>query len=171
MRLKKVFQVKILNKVFDYAFSQGVKEVDVTIKRSRKDKSWPIWVHTTSDSLQSLKLDSNSNMGCSFLGPRSGGAFKKLTSLYLKRTDGTTNTLNVHAPQLLELTISYYYVNYRCQLTTPNLRYFNCRGCNFPRLQGGGLPVLDTMVIDFTGSCRENQRRKTFDDLMMLFNT
>ncbi|KAJ0841161.1 putative leucine-rich repeat domain superfamily [Helianthus annuus] len=152
----------------------------------------------TSDSLTSLKLDSNSNMGCLFLGPRSG-AFNKLTSLYLKRviigdldpfsgfpalkkltlvscnllqTDGTTNTLNVHAPKLLELTISDYYVN-RCQLTTPNLRDFNCQGCNFPRLQAhqGGLPVLDTVVIDFIGSCRENQRRKTFDDLMMLFNT
>ncbi|KAJ0704342.1 putative F-box domain, leucine-rich repeat domain superfamily [Helianthus annuus] len=193
-----ICSAKILNKEFDYAFSGGVKELDVSIIRSRKDKSWPILEHMTSDSLTSLKLDSNSNMGCSFLGPRSG-AFNKLTSLYLKRviigdldpfsgfpalkkltlvscnllqTDGTTNTLNVHAPQLLELTISDYYVN-RCQLTTPNLRDFNCQGCNFPRLQAhqGGLPVLDTVVIDFIGSCRENQRRKTFDDLMMLFNS
>ncbi|KAJ0531328.1 putative leucine-rich repeat domain superfamily [Helianthus annuus] len=200
-----ICSAKILNKVFRYAFSQGVKELDASIIRSRKDKSWPIGPiksHTTTwDSLTSLKLSSNSNMGCSFLGldPRSK-AFKNLTNLYLKRViitvldpfsgfpalkkltlvccnlhiDGT-NTLNVHAPQLSELTIYYYsqYVN-RCELNTPNLEYFECRGSNFPRLQTrdpDGLSVLETVVIDYNGFCRENQRRKTFDDLMMLFNS
>ncbi|KAM0017506.1 putative F-box domain, leucine-rich repeat domain superfamily, F-box-like domain superfamily [Helianthus debilis subsp. tardiflorus] len=194
-----ICSAKILNNVFGYALSQGVKELDASIIRSRKDKSWPIG--PTSDTLTSLKLSSNSYMGCSFWGLGPGSiAFKNLTNLYLKRViitdpdpfsgfpalkkltlvccnlhiDGT-NTLNVHAPLLSELTIFYYsqYVN-RCELNTPNLEYFECRGSNFPRLQTrdpDGLPVLETVVIDYNGFCRENQRRETFDDLMMLFNS
>ncbi|KAI3793927.1 hypothetical protein L1987_36550 [Smallanthus sonchifolius] len=188
---------KILKKVFDYAFSQGVKELEADIIYSRNNKSWPIWFHTSSDALTSLKLESGSDIGCSFLEPRSG-SFKNLTKLHLRRaiitdldpfsgfpslekltlvychlqTDG--NTLNIYAPQLSELTISYYnqYVN-RCELMTPKLRYFECQGNNFPRLKThqGGLPVLDTAVIGYNGFCSQNKEKMMFDDLLMLFGS
>ncbi|KAI3799317.1 hypothetical protein L1987_34610 [Smallanthus sonchifolius] len=132
-----------------------------------------------------------------FFEPRS--SFKNLTNLHLRRviitnldpfsgfpsleklrlvdcrlnTNGTV--LNVHLPQLSELTISnrnYQRVN-RCELATPKLRYFEYRGCNIPHLttHQGGLPVLETVVIDHNGFCGLNQEKIMFDDVVMLFNT
>ncbi|KAI3793926.1 hypothetical protein L1987_36549 [Smallanthus sonchifolius] len=56
---------------------------------------------------------------------------------------------------------------------TPKLRYFECRGFNFPRLttRQGGLPVLDTLVVDYTGYCSQKKDKKTVDDLLMLFSS
>ncbi|XP_076897045.1 F-box/FBD/LRR-repeat protein At2g04230-like [Bidens hawaiensis] len=186
---------KILKTVFDYAFKEGAEELDANIIRARKDTSWPNMSHASWDSLKSLKLGSLEPMCCSFfVGPRSG-SFKNLTSLHLKRviitdldpfsgfpalkklklvcchlqTDG--NTLSVHALHLLELTIVYYnkYVN-RCNLTTPNLEYFEFRGNNFPRFEITlGLPVLDTVIIEYNGLCPKLKERTLFDDLMMVF--
>ncbi|KAI3830145.1 hypothetical protein L1987_04279 [Smallanthus sonchifolius] len=181
----------ISEKVFDYAFSHGVEELEAKLQYIN---SWPIGLHTSSDSLTSLKLFSGNSANCSFLEPRSG-SFKNLTNLYLReviitnldpfsgfpaldklrldfcplRTKG--NALNVHAPRLSEFAILYYkqYVN-RCEFTTPKLRYFEWQGCNFPKLTCGGLPVLETVVIDYNGHCRQEQERMMFDDLLMLFN-
>ncbi|KAI3682392.1 hypothetical protein L1987_82348 [Smallanthus sonchifolius] len=154
-------------KVFDYAFSHELKA------KLQYINSWPIGLHTSSDSLTRLKLLSGNSANCSFLEPRSG-SFKNLTNLYLReviitnldpfsgfptldklrldfcpvRTKG--NALNVHAPRLSEFAILYYkhYVN-RCEFTTPKLRYFEWQGCNFPQLTCGGLRQwsLTTMVI------------------------
>ncbi|XP_076943204.1 F-box/LRR-repeat protein At3g26922-like [Bidens hawaiensis] len=146
---------KILKKVFDYAFEQGVEELDVSIRRNRKGTSWPmIMSHASCESLKCLKLESRNDIGCSYLGPKSG-SFKNLASLHLRnaiimdpdpfsgfpvlkklklvfccvRTDD--NTLSVHAPHLLELTISY---------------------------------------CEYGGYCEIPQRKKLFDDLMIFLN-
>ncbi|XP_076903247.1 F-box/FBD/LRR-repeat protein At2g04230-like [Bidens hawaiensis] len=189
-----ICSAKILKKVFDYAVKEGVEELDANIIRARKDTSWPNMSLASWDSLKRLKLDSLEPMCCSFFGPRSG-SFKNLANLYLKRviitdldpfsgfpalkklklvcchlqTDG--NTLKVHAPCLLELTIVYYskYVN-RCNLTTPNLEYFEFRGNNFPRFEVTlGLPVLETAIIKYNGFCKKLEERTLFDDLIMVF--
>ncbi|XP_076903261.1 uncharacterized protein LOC143558291 [Bidens hawaiensis] len=189
-----ICSAKILKKVFDYAVMEGVEELDANIIRARKDTSWPNMSLASWDSLKRLKLDSLEPMCCSFFGPRSG-SFKNLANLYLKRviitdldpfsgfpalkklklvcchlqTDG--NTLKVHAPCLLELTIVYYskYVN-RCNLTTPNLEYFEFRGNNFPRFEVTlGLPVLETAIIKYNGFCKKLEERTLFDDLIMVF--
>ncbi|XP_076910403.1 FBD-associated F-box protein At1g60410-like [Bidens hawaiensis] len=152
---------KILNKVFDYAVKEGVEELDANIIWARKDTNWPNMSLASWDSLKSLKLDSLEPMCCSFLGS-SSRSFKNLAN---------GNTLKVHAPCLLELTIVYYskYVN-RCNLTTPNLEYFEFRGNNFPRFEITlGLPVLETAIIEYNGFCKKLEERTLFDDLMIMF--
>ncbi|XP_076903783.1 F-box/LRR-repeat protein At3g26922-like [Bidens hawaiensis] len=177
-RLEKC-SAKILKKVFDYAFKQGVEELDVSIEETRKQTGWPMIMSRTAswDSLKSLKLQSyKENIRCSYLGPRSG-YFKNLASLHLRKAvitdldpfsgfpalkklklvfcelETDDYALNIHAPHLTELTIAYHYqcVN-RCNLTTPNLKYFEFRGGNFPRFEttGGLIPGLDT-VLQKTG--------------------
>ncbi|KAL8193534.1 hypothetical protein R6Q57_026669 [Mikania cordata] len=189
---------KILKKVFDYAFSHGVEELEADITRSRACKGWPIRSHSSSDSLISLTLRSNYNMGCLFLEPRSG-SFKNLTSLHLKRViisdldpfSGfpaleklrlaycTLNTcgyvLNIHAQQLSELIILKYTQHVNCiELKTPKLRCFEYHGVKFPRLtthDQGGLPVLETVVIGYNnGFCPQNQEKIMFDNLLLMFN-
>ncbi|XP_076931859.1 F-box/LRR-repeat protein At3g26922-like [Bidens hawaiensis] len=188
-----------LKKVFDYAFKQGVEELDVSIRRNRKGMSWPmIMSHTSCDSLKSLILESRCNIGCSYLGPRSG-SFKNLASLHMREAIITDpdpfsgfhvlkklklvffcvqtddNTLNVHAPHLLELTISYNrvcgYQNLRCNIKTPCLKYLEVRGSNFPEFEiTRALPVIDTAIIEYGGYYEIPQRKNLFDDLMIFFN-
>ncbi|XP_076948087.1 F-box/FBD/LRR-repeat protein At1g16930-like [Bidens hawaiensis] len=182
--------------VFDCTFSHGVQELEADIDYV---SIWPIDLHTSSDSLTSLKLfirQKRSNVCCSFLKPRSG-SFKNLTNLHLKkaritdldsfsgfpvldklrldfcfvRTKGMV--LNVHAAQLSEITVSSYDYVHHCVFTTPKLRYFKWGGRNFPRLvtHEGGFPMLDTVVIDYNGFPMLDTVGKVFDDLLMLFNT
>ncbi|XP_076884318.1 F-box/LRR-repeat protein At3g26922-like [Bidens hawaiensis] len=75
----------ILKEVFDYAFKQRVEELDVNILQAEDNTSWPM-IMSSWDSLKSLKLESYSNtlMGCSYLGPRSG-SFKNLANLHLRK--------------------------------------------------------------------------------------
>ncbi|XP_076912371.1 F-box/LRR-repeat protein At3g26922-like [Bidens hawaiensis] len=190
-----ICSVKILKEVFDFAFKQRVEELDVNISETRKDTSWPMAMsHTSWDSLKSLKLENYSNNGCSYWGPRSG-SFKNLANLHLRKTvitdldpfsgfptlkkltlvwcyvQAEEKTLNVHAPHLSELTLSYFgwCVN-RCNLTTPNLKCFEFEGNKLPRLETHGLPVLETVDIRFEGSCKVDQERIMFEDLTMMFN-
>ncbi|XP_076906844.1 uncharacterized protein LOC143563109 [Bidens hawaiensis] len=91
---------KILENVFDYAFSHGVQELEAnivdTINQSHRNRSfytyfagttnptqyWPIY--TSSDSLVSLKLVSSVSSGFLLLEPRSG-TYKNLIKLHLHR--------------------------------------------------------------------------------------
>ncbi|XP_076942333.1 F-box/LRR-repeat protein 13-like [Bidens hawaiensis] len=178
----------ILQKVFDYTFLHGVQELEVDIDYI---KSWPIGLHTSSDSLKSLKF-----AGYSFFEPISG-SFKNLTNLHLKRATITDldpflgfpalyklrldfcflrtkgKVLNVNAAQLSEFTLLGYSYVKRCEFTTPKLRYFEWRGGNFPNMVAheGGFPILDTVVIDYNGYWLQGVGRKMFDNLLMLFNT
>ncbi|XP_076933742.1 uncharacterized protein LOC143599743 [Bidens hawaiensis] len=189
-------RAKILKKVFDYAFKQGVEELDVSIEKTRKETGWPMIMSRTAswDSLKSLKLQSyKENICCSYLGPRSG-YFKNMESLHLRKAvitdldpfsgfpalkklklvfcelETDDYALNIHAPHLSELTVSYHYqyVN-RCNLTTPNLKYFEFRGGNFPRFEttGGLIHGLDTVIVEYTARCRKPEEKKLFDDLMI----
>ncbi|XP_076912369.1 putative F-box/FBD/LRR-repeat protein At1g78760 [Bidens hawaiensis] len=201
IRRDAVCSAKMLKKVFDYAFKQRVEELDVSIKETRKETGWPmIMSHTSCDSLKSMKLQSYTYIACSYLGPRSG-SFKNLASLHLRKAIITDldpfsgfpalkklklvfcqlqtddNTLNVHAPHLSELTISYYEVysdhlaNLRCNVATLNLKYFEFRGSEFPRFEiTRGRPVIDTVIIEYSGYCKIPQHKKLFDDLMIFFN-
>ncbi|KAI3722269.1 hypothetical protein L2E82_33301 [Cichorium intybus] len=72
---------KILNNVFGYAFSHGVK-LEAFVSNSR-NHTWPICLRTSFESLTNLKLKSWKSINCPYLGPRSG-AFKNLNILHLE---------------------------------------------------------------------------------------
>ncbi|XP_076931367.1 F-box/FBD/LRR-repeat protein At5g22700-like [Bidens hawaiensis] len=171
----RICSAKILKKVFDYTFKQRVEELDVSINKARKESGWPIMSHPSCDSLKSLKLQSYKlYIRCSYLGLRSG-PFKNLASLHLRKaiiTDldpfsGFTalkkltlvwcfvltdeKTLNIHAPHLSELTLSYC-VN------------------QFTAVGDTRSSVLDTVDIRLEGCYRADQVRIMFEDLMMIFN-
>lgn len=157
--------------------SHGVNQLEVSICKS-ENGTWPI---CSSNSLTSLKLESWSRVSCPFLS----GSFKNLTVLYLRRATITTlepfsgfqtlekltlhqchlltdsKTLGVHALKLSDLTISGWWFD-RYELTTPNLRFFDTVMVS--------LPVLDTVLIDFSGVCfRRHDEERLFDGLISLF--
>ncbi|KAI3699364.1 hypothetical protein L2E82_43624 [Cichorium intybus] len=186
---------KILKRVFCYASLFGVKQLEVYVQDASKH-TWPVCQLGSFHSLTSLKLQSQSDMNCPFLGPISG-SFKNLTVLYLKRaliTDSDSfsgfpvleslklfnchlcmksesKTLSIHAFRLSDLTISSLKSINCCDLKTPRLRFFDYQGPNFPLLRTHeGLPVLETVLIDFHGVCwHKEQQKRMFDDMVSLF--
>nr|XP_043633564.1 F-box/LRR-repeat protein At3g26922-like [Erigeron canadensis] len=189
---------KILNTVFGYAFSNGVKEVEATINGSR-NYAWPDCLHSTSsDSLTHLKLiSSNKTISCEFLGQRSAGLFKNLTNLYLQNASildpdpfsgfpalekltlyecWFKRTLNVRASQLSALTINDQNdccTLDRCQLLTPKLRVFKFQSFStipvFVTPQA--LPVLDEFVFDHRGSSSSLNEKQTFHRAISIMQT
>ncbi|KAJ9540300.1 hypothetical protein OSB04_026806 [Centaurea solstitialis] len=79
-------------------------------------------------------------------------------------------TLSVEATKLSDLTISCHHsILNRCELTTPNLRFFEFTGSNFPLLQThDDLPLLEKAVIDFDGFRSRVLEKRNFDDLVTL---
>ncbi|XP_024972927.1 F-box/FBD/LRR-repeat protein At2g04230-like [Cynara cardunculus var. scolymus] len=177
---------KIVKEVVDYAFSHGVNHLELFIKRFKND-SLPVCEQTSSDSLKTLKLKIHSYVSCPLLS----GSFKNLTFLYLKgaiiknhqpfsgfpmleklvlKDCRLGKVLSVQAPKLCDLTISCRGCFDRCELTTPNLRFFKYMGSDFPLLvTRDGLPVLETVVIDYYGVCYDFEEQRLFDDLISLF--
>ncbi|KAJ9540301.1 hypothetical protein OSB04_026807 [Centaurea solstitialis] len=179
---------KILKEVVDYAFSHGVNHLELSIQCF---DSRPLCLHTTSfNLLKTLKLKSQSYFSCTFLL----GSFKNLTVLHLKGAIIPNNNcepfllgfpmleklvlkdcclgkiLCVEALKLSDLTISFHGYFDRCKLTTPNLRFFKYIGSEFPRLEThDGLPLLDTVVVDFQGLCELSEEKRMIDDLISLF--
>ncbi|PWA82966.1 leucine-rich repeat domain, L domain-like protein [Artemisia annua] len=187
---------KILEKVISHACSSNVKHLDLWIKRAKLG-TWPVPLHFYPDSLKSLKLQSEADVLCSYLGSQAI-LFKNLTELYLQnatirdldpfsgfrvlnkltlsgcKVDTCGNTLNIHSKHISELIILGAYCGkyINCiELMTPKLRMFEYEGFDhFPMLKTcDGLPNLDSMVI---GSrevhCVDNEKRK-FDNLLMFF--
>ncbi|XP_071738975.1 putative F-box/FBD/LRR-repeat protein At4g03220 [Rutidosis leptorrhynchoides] len=189
-----VSSAKILETVFSYALSHNVKELESWIKDSRNE-SWPNCLKNSSNSLKSLKLRSHNIVSCPLLEPQAG-LFKNLAILNLtktiisdsqpfsrfpslekltlidcpiKETEG--NTLNIHALKLLELEISCSESIDRLELATPNLKLFQFRARNFPQLDAPhGLPVLQTVVIDYDDVGSDKHEKKKFEDLIRLFS-
>lgn len=60
---------KILEKVISYACSSNVKHLDLWIKRARLGE-WPVPFQFYPDLLKSLKPQSQADVLCSYLGPR-----------------------------------------------------------------------------------------------------
>lgn len=188
---------KILNSVFDYAFSLGVEQLSVNLQQSR-NKTWPVFpVIPFFESLKSLTLESQSHMICPYLGPISR-SFKSLTTMHLQHAlikdpdpfsgfpmlESLTledchlcmeseKTLRIHALWLTDLTISSLWNISCCEVTTPRLKFFDYKGHNFHLLlpTHEGLPVLEKVVIDFNGLCYRRQEKLMFDDLMAMFYT
>ncbi|CAI9276452.1 unnamed protein product [Lactuca saligna] len=186
---------KILNSVFDYAFSLGVEHLSVNLQQSR-NKTWPVFPVASFESLKRLTLESHSHMICPYLGP-SSRSFKSLTVLHLRHAlikdpdpfsgfpmlESLTledchlcmesdKTLRIHALRLTDLTISSLWNISCCEVTTPRLKFFDYKGHNFPLLPiHEGLPVLEKVVIDFNGLCYRRQEKLMFDDLMAMFYT
>ncbi|XP_023749779.1 F-box/LRR-repeat protein At3g26922-like [Lactuca sativa] len=188
---------KILNSVFDYAFSLGVEQLSVNLQQSR-NKTWPVFpVIASFESLKSLTLESQSHMICPYLGPISR-SFKSLTTMHLQHAlikdpdpfsgfpmlESLTledchlcmeseKTLRIHALRLTDLTISSLWNISCCEVTTPRLKFFDYKGHNFHLLlpTHEGLPVLEKVVIDFNGLCYRRQEKLMFDDLMAMFYT
>ncbi|KAI3748096.1 hypothetical protein L6452_10966 [Arctium lappa] len=181
-----ISSAKILKKVIDYAFSHGVNHLELFIQHCRNN-SFPVCLHN-SDSLKTLTLKTQSYVSFPFLS----GSFKNLTVLHLKGaiienlepfSSGFPmleklvlndcqfgRILSVQASKLSDLTISCHGWFDRCELTTPNLRFFEYIGSDFPMLKThDGLPVLETVVIDFHGVCNRVHEKRMFDDLISLF--
>ncbi|XP_076910901.1 putative F-box/FBD/LRR-repeat protein At4g03220 [Bidens hawaiensis] len=170
--------------VFDYAFSQGVEELEASIQNI---KSWPTGSSDTLTSLKFTKIGSIS-AGYTFLELRSAGSFKNLTSLYLRSvtigdldpfsgfpalnklrldfcplaTEG--NALNVHAPQLSKFTIFYGREQSvrRCEFTTPKLKHFDWQGSEIPHLMGS-FPFLQAVFVKYIG--RRHQEKASIQDI------
>ncbi|XP_024984061.1 putative F-box/LRR-repeat protein At5g02930 [Cynara cardunculus var. scolymus] len=181
-----VSSAKILKEVIDYAFSHGINHLELFIQHCRNG-SWPVCLRTSCDSLRTLKLKSQSYVSCPFLS----GSFKNLTVLHLKGTIVENlepfsgfpmleklvlndcvlgKILSVQALKLSDLTVSCHGCLDHCDFTTPNLRFFEYIGSNFPQLRThDGLPVLETVVIDFHGVCYHVHEKRMFDDLISLF--
>ncbi|KAL4563257.1 hypothetical protein LXL04_027297 [Taraxacum kok-saghyz] len=183
--------VKFIKNFLDYAFNHSVEELEVKICQICKYHSWPVYLNTFCDSLKSLKLQSVIEMSCPFLGAIS--RFKNLRVLYLQRALITNlepflgfpvlekltlancdintmgKTLSVHGPNLSYLKISDCRSFNCCELTTPNLRFFVYHGSDFPQLRayGLGLPVLDTISLDFHPD-GDMKKKRNFDDVMSL---
>lgn len=160
--------------------------------------SGPVCIHTSSDLLVSMKLDSLEYVEYLFLLLESiSASFTNLKVFHLKkafinsldtfsefpvlekltlinwRVNTTGKTLIVHSQKLLELTISTNECIYSLALTTSKLIYFEYRGSNYPRLKTyeGGLPVLDTVVIDSNGvHIHKLEKRLLFENLLSLFD-
>ncbi|XP_076938696.1 F-box/FBD/LRR-repeat protein At2g04230-like [Bidens hawaiensis] len=67
-----ICNVKMLTKVQDYALLHGVKELEMDIAHV-KCTTWPFGLHASSHSITNLKLaSSRTDMGCLFLGGRTG---------------------------------------------------------------------------------------------------
>ncbi|KAL4577135.1 hypothetical protein LXL04_013238 [Taraxacum kok-saghyz] len=197
-----ISSAKILKKVFHYAFSHGVKHLEAyiyVVNGGEQEHTWPgcNFLHDTSfESLTSLKLKSGISTNCPFLGPRISKSFTNLTVLHLTRALITdldpfsgfpvlekltlvhceikteAKTLNLHALNLSELSISNYEKFNYCNLTTPKLKFFEYRGCNFLPLFQTNYDrdhVLDTMVIG-CGSYHP-YRKRMFDNMLALFGT
>ncbi|PWA82967.1 F-box domain, Leucine-rich repeat domain, L domain-like protein [Artemisia annua] len=184
----------ILEKVIHYAFSHNVRHLDIWID-SVEGHEWPVVLHGFGDSLISLRLQSEFNVGCSYLGPLSI-SLRNLTDLYLKyavitdqdsfsgfpvlnkltlvscqlNTNG--KTLKVHAQQLSELSIVPYHkrIDY-IELMSPKLKLFKYHGFKFPVLKTcDGLPNLDSVAVAFPGIHIIKDEKRMFDDLMMFFS-
>ncbi|GJY49672.1 F-box/LRR-repeat protein-like protein [Tanacetum coccineum] len=183
---------KILEKVINFACSSDVKHLDIQIERA---KVWPVFLHGYPDSLKSLKLQSQFDVLCSYLGPRAR-LFKNLTELYLQnatirdldpfsgfrvlnkltlsgcKVDTSGNTLNIYSKHLSELIILGAYDKcINCiELMTPKLRMFEYEGLDFPKLKTcDGLPNLDSVVIGSPGVRLVDNKNRKFDNLMMFF--
>ncbi|KAJ9540304.1 hypothetical protein OSB04_026810 [Centaurea solstitialis] len=177
-----------VKEVLEYAISHGVNHLTLLIERFENDYNWDVnnCLHTSSNSLKTLKLKTQSHTR-----PVLSGSFKNLTILYLKRAIIVKDhepfllgfpmleklvlkdcylgkILGVEALKLSDLTISDSCFG-RCELTTPNLRFFKYRGSYFQELQtNGGLPALDTVVIDSNGFRNPLGKRLTIEDLVRL---
>ncbi|XP_076934530.1 F-box/FBD/LRR-repeat protein At2g04230-like [Bidens hawaiensis] len=135
----------ILKKVFDYAFKQGVEELDVSIRRNRKGMSWPtIMSHASCDSLKILKLESRNDIGCSYLGPRSE-SFKNLASLHLRNAiiSDPDPFSGFHVLKKLKLSFG--------EVISRSLKLH---------------AVIDTAIIEYGGYCEIPQRKKLFDNVL-----
>lgn len=154
----------------------------------------PAVLHGFGDSLVSLRLQSEKNARCSYLGPLSR-SFRNLTDLYLKyviitdqdsfsgfpvlnkltldscQLNTNCKTLKVHAQQVSELSIVPYNKRIDCiELMTPKLKLFKYHGFKFPVLKTcGGLPNLDSVAVAFPGVTIEDEKI-VFDDLMMFLS-
>ncbi|KAL4569036.1 hypothetical protein LXL04_024663 [Taraxacum kok-saghyz] len=188
----KICSAKLLKSVFDYASMFDVEQLEVYVQHSR-NQTWPICPLTSFDSLKSLKLESQSDMSCPFIGSSSTSSFKNLTALHLKRVIITdhdrftefpvlesltlinchlceTKPLSIQALRLTDLTISTLESINCCELTTPKLKLFDYRGANFPLLRiHEGVPDLETAVIGFHGYCNKKRQKLMFDDVLAMF--
>ncbi|KAL4577882.1 hypothetical protein LXL04_013997 [Taraxacum kok-saghyz] len=188
---------QLLNRVFDYAFSHGVKQLEASIQSFGRN-SWPV---SLCNSLTSLKLQSRTDkIDCPFLGPGST-SFKNLTDLHLYGVRITSiepfsgfpmlenltllyselsiygsidQILRVYSLGLLHLTISGCTRINRCELRTPRLKFMEYRGYDFPKHEEN-LSDLETLVIDYRGFYRysymgEQQEKQLNEDLLCLFS-
>ncbi|XP_071738978.1 FBD-associated F-box protein At3g52670-like [Rutidosis leptorrhynchoides] len=189
-----ISSAKILKEVFNYTLSHNVKELELWIDTSRNG-SWPDCLKNSSNSLTSLKLRSDVNVYCPLLEPQSG-PFKNLAILHLEGTiisdsqpfsrfpvlekltlidcpinETGDHNLNIHALKLLELKVSSREWINCLELITPNLKSFEFQARNFSELKAlHGLPVLQTVAIDYPNIGLHINKKKTFEYLLCLFS-